>query len=127
MLFIVLLGLGALFVSTLSAGQSNSSVVMCGSFSCAYNRRARCTRKEIAIYDNTVLGLCLYHTGKMDQRILEPLNKGIAVERGKPNPQMINKIMKAQEDTKDSELITNPKAFAEWLRRHGIRRRYDKN
>ena len=58
----------------------------------------------------------------MDKRILEPLNKDIVIETGKPNSQMINKIMQAQEDKRDSELINNPKAFARWMRRHGVRR-----
>ena len=120
MLFIVLLGVGVLLASTVPGGRSQTSVVMCGSFSCAYNRRARCTRKQIAVYDNTILGLCLYHSETMKKRILEPMNKGIKIERGKPNPQMIDKIMKAQEEIKDSELINNPRAFADWMRKRGF-------
>lgn len=122
MLFIVLLGLGILFASAQSAGQSNTFVVMCSSFSCAYNKKARCTRKGIAIYDNTVIGLCLYHTETMAKRILEPMAKGVKIERGKPNLQMINKIMKAHEENKNSELVKNPKAFAKWIRKQGIKR-----
>lgn len=117
MMFILLV-FGAVFVSALSAGQGNSSVVMCGSFSCAYNRRGRCTRKEISICDNTVKGLCLYHSETMSQRIIEPMGK--IAERGKPNPQMINKIMQAQEDKSDSELIKDPKAFATWIRKNWL-------
>ncbi len=120
MLFIVLLGLGILFASSVSASQNKTSVVMCSSFSCAYNRRARCTRKEIAIYDNVVTGLCLFHSELMGKRIIEPMNKAKTIERGKPKPQMVNKIMKAQEGIQDSELIKNPKAFANWMRKHGI-------
>ena len=120
MLFIVLLGLAIVFVSPYLAGQSNASVVMCGSFSCTYNRMARCTRKEIVIYDNTAIGLCLFHSETMSKRIIEPMGKGVAVERGKPNLQMINKIMKAQEDKEDSELVKNPKAFARWMKRQGF-------
>lgn len=114
MIFILL---GVLFVSVLSAGQSKASVVMCNSFSCAYNKRARCTRKEIFVYDNTVKGLCLNHSDTMKKRILEPMGK--VAERNKPNPQMIDKIMKAQEDKRDSELINNPKAFARWMKQRG--------
>lgn len=117
MMFILLI-LGALLVSVLSVGQSKTTVVMCGSFSCAYNRRARCTRKEIAIYDNKVIGLCLYHSESMSKRILEPMGK--VPERSKPNLQMINKIMQAQEDKKDIELIKNPKAFARWIKEKGV-------
>lgn len=117
MIFIILV-LGLLFASVLSTGQNKASVVMCNSFSCAYNKRARCTRKEIAIYDNTVLGLCLHHSESMKNRILEPMNKGKAVERGKPNPQMIDKIMKAQKE--ESELLKNPKAFTHWMIKHWL-------
>lgn len=122
MFFIVLLGLGIVSLYSTSAGQNKATVVMCGSFSCAYNRRARCTRKEIAIYDNVVTGLCLFHSETMGKRIIEPMNKAKTVERGKPNPQMIDKIMKAQEENKDSELLKNPKAFAKWMKKQGIGR-----
>ena len=115
MMFILLI-LGALLVSVLSVGQSKATVVMCSSFSCAYNRRARCSRGKVAIYDNTVIGLCLFHSASMSKRILEPMGK--TVERGNPNPQMINKIMQAQEDKKNSELIKNPKAFMLWMKKH---------
>lgn len=112
MLFILLLGLGIVYASSLSAGQSKTSVVMCTSFSCIYNNKGRCVRKKIVIYDNTVIGLCLDHSETMSKRIIEPMGKVGTIERGKPNPQMIDKIMKAQEDKRDSELIKNPKAFA---------------
>ena len=117
MMFILLV-FGVVFVFVLSAGQSKVSVVMCSSFSCAYNRRGRCTRKEIAIYDNTVKGLCLYHSETMTKRVLEPM--GRVVERSKPNPQMINKIMQAQEKARDLELIKNPKVFAKWIRKNWL-------
>jgi len=115
-IFIIFVGL--LFASVLSAGQDRASVV-CHSLSCAYNRRGRCTRKDVVVYDNTVKGLCLFHSETMSKRILEPM--GRVVERGKPNPQMINKIMQAQEQAKDLELIKNPKAFTKWMSRQGLK------
>ena len=118
MLYIILLALGVLS----AAGQSKASVVMCNSFSCGYNKRARCTRQKIAIYDNTILGICLYHTQMMADRVTKPMNKGIVVERGKPNLQMIGKIMKAQEEIKDSELLKDSKSFARWMRKQDIGR-----
>ena len=122
MLFIVFLILGMFFVSSLSAVQNKSSVVMCSSFSCAYNKRARCTRKEITIYDNTVIGLCLYHSETMSRRIIEPMRKVGTIERSKPNPQMINKIMKAWEEKHSKELLENPKIFGDWMKKQGIGR-----
>lgn len=115
-MMLILLLFGAVFISVLSAGQSKATIVMCSSFSCGYNRRARCTRGKVTIYDNHIIGLCLYHTETMSKRILEPMEK--VAERGKPNPQMINKIMQAQEDKRDSELIKKSKAFTLWMRRH---------
>jgi len=102
-MMLFLLVFGAVFVSVLSAGQCKANVVMCSSFSCVYNKKARCTKKEVAIYDNTVKGLCLDHSESMDKRILEPMGK----------------IMQAQEEIKDSELLKNPKAFAKWMRKQG--------
>lgn len=116
MLFFVLLGLGVICMSSVSTGQS--TVVMCNSFSCAHNRRARCTKKGISIYDNTILGLCLDHSSTMSQRILEPMGK--VSERSKPNFRITNKIMQAQEEKRDSELLKNPKAFTRWMKRQGI-------
>lgn len=117
MLLFILAVSAFLGIGLASAEKNRATVVMCSSFSCAYNKRARCTRGEVAIYDNTVIGLCLYHTENMGERILEPMNKGMAVERGKPYPQMINKIMNAREDKRDSELVHNPKAFERWIKK----------
>lgn len=64
-------------------------------------------------------GLCLDHSETMNQRIIEPMNKAILVERGRPNSQMITKIMQAQEKARGSELIKNPKAFARWMKKQG--------
>lgn len=93
--------------------------IKCFSFSCKYNKDGRCIRKNITIYDNTVKGLCLFHTENMTRRILEPMKKIRMVERGKGNPQMIEKIMKAQDEIEDPELLKNPEAFADWMRRQG--------
>ena len=117
-MMLILLVFGAVFTSVLSAGQSNASVIMCGSFSCIYSRRARCTRKEISIYDNIVTGLCLNHSEMMSRRIIEPMNKAIGAEKSRPNPQMVIKIMKEQEYKRDLELVRKPKVFAEWMRKH---------
>ena len=113
MMFILL---GVLFVSFFSVRQSKASVVMCHSFTCANNIRGCCVRQKIIVYDNTVVGLCLYHTDNMSKRILEPMGK--VVERGKPNSNIVNKIVRADEDKRDSELIKNSKAFTLWMRKH---------
>ena len=88
--------------------------VKCVSFSCKHNSGGRCIRKNITIYDNTVTGLCLHHTDNMTKRILEPMEEIGMIEKSNP------KIIKAQEDIKDEELLKNPKAFARWMREQGI-------
>ena len=114
---IIILGL----ILVLIFSQPNQSCgIKCFSFSCKHNRGGRCIRKNITIYDNTVTGLCLFHTENMTKRILEPMRKIRVIEKGKGNPQMIGRIMKAQEDIKDAELVKNPKAFTKWLRKQGI-------
>jgi hypothetical protein len=119
MVFFILLGIGLWYVSSVSASQAKTSVVFCGSLSCAHNRRGRCGRREIVVYDNTVIGLCLYHMETMAKRILEPIRENRKLKHARPNLWMAAKITRKQEKTMDSELIKNPKAFVEWMRKCG--------
>lgn len=91
---------------------NQASSVKCFSFSCKHNRKGRCGRGKVTIYNNTVIGLCLYHTENMTERILEPMKE---IKRGNGILQI-----KAQEGTEDEELLKNPNAFARWMRRQGI-------
>ena len=101
-----------------SAKQGRSSVVMCSSVSCKWNKLCRCTRKNIAIYDNTVQGLCLHHTSNMKDRVLEPMRKSRLVERYEREVYVADTLAKREEEAKDDELLKNPNAFARWLTRH---------
>ena len=98
-------------------GQSKSSVVMCNSTSCTWNKLCRCTKKEISVYDNTVKGLCLNHTESMKERILDPMREKRIIETNSGfGTEMIDKAMKLQEE----KLLEDPKAFAKWMRKHGM-------
>lgn len=119
MAFFILLGIGVWYVSSVTASKAKTSVVFCGSLSCAHNRRGRCGRREIVVYDNSVIGLCLHHTETMTKRILEPMREKRKLKHDKPSLWMAAKIMREQEKARDSELIKNPKAFAEWMRKCG--------
>ena len=112
--------LALIILSALSASGNKPPVVMCNSLGCAYNKMARCTRKAIAIYDNTVKGLCLYHTATMGERIIEPLKKYMTAEVTVSNPQILENISKTQKENEN--LVKNPKAFADWLKKHGIKK-----
>lgn len=120
MFAISLLILLVVAVLSTSAEQGKSSVVMCSSVSCSWNRRCRCTRKNIAVYDNTIQGLCLYHTSNMQDRVLEPMNKSRLLEQYQHETYIAYVLAKKEEDTKDEELLKNPAAFSRWIRKHGI-------
>jgi len=98
-----------------------TSVIMCNSFSCAFNKIGKCARGEIAIYDNAVKGLCLYHTNPMEERIIEPLKKMNLIEtHGRETKVLTDELAKIQKSMKDEELLKNPNAFARWLKKQGI-------
>jgi hypothetical protein len=120
MAYIVILVL-LVIVTLASRGEMDkSSVVMCNSVSCNWNRRCRCTRKEIAVYDNTVRGLCLYHTEDMKDRILEPIRKNKLLDGyGHETYVVADALKKTQGDMKDEELLKSPRAFSQWMKRHG--------
>ena len=99
---IIILGL-MLMLGFIQLNQACS--VKCFSFSCKHNRNGRCGREKLTIYDNTVIGLCLHHTENMTKRILKPM----AQIKGR-----------VQEDMEDEELLKNPEAFADWMRKQGI-------
>ena len=113
---VILLAIG---MSLLSSGEGRPSVIMCNSVSCSNNKLCRCERKEIAVYDNTVKGLCLYHTENMKDRILEPMKKGGLLEEVYVTA---GKLAKTKRDIQDEDVLKNPVAFARWMYRHGMGR-----
>ncbi len=84
---------------------------MCNSISCKWNKNLRCTRKDIAIYDNTILGLCLSHTGSMKERVLDAFEKGRAVGKKDGEIELLTKL------TADQKLLKDPEAFDKWIKR----------
>ena len=120
MFAISLLVLLVVAVLSMSAEQGKSSVVMCSSITCSWNRRCRCTRKNIAVYDNTVTGLCLHHSDSMKDRVLEPMRKSRLLEQYEHETYVADMLAEREEDAKDEELLNNPVAFSRWMRKHGI-------
>ena len=107
-------------ITALSIGASQRGCgIKCFSFSCRHNKGGRCSRKEIAVYDNTVEGLCLSHTSNMKDRVLEPMRETRLLERYEHETYVVaDALKKTQEDMKDEELLKNPNAFARWMKRH---------
>ena len=102
-------------MAVLSIGASDRGCgIKCFSFSCGHNKGGRCSRKEAAVYDNTVTGLCLHHTKNMKQRILDPMQGNCIIENnGGFSSEMMDKAMKAQEE----RILKDPNAFAKWMGR----------
>ena len=115
--------IGILLIIVMSFASSKGGkppVIMCNSVSCTWNKLCRCTRKEIAVYDNTVTGLCLYHTDSMKDRVLEPMKKSRLLEQYEHETYIAVAMDKMKEKSKDEELLKNPAAFSKWMKRHGI-------
>ena len=111
-MFAVSLLLFIIIVSLLD--HHKSSVIVCNSTSCAWNKLCRCTRREISVYDNTVKGLCLQHTEGIKERILDPMQEKRIIESDGDSEfgkKVIDKIMKMQEE----KLLKDPDAFARWM------------
>ena len=101
----------------IGANISSGCGIKCYSYSCRHNKGGKCRRKDITIYDNTVVGLCLNHTDSMNNRVIEPMKKAGFHEE---HCVTIRFSAKAQEDIKDGELVKNPRAFSSWMKKHGI-------
>ena len=114
MVYIILFA--AIMIAAINAN-SNGCGIKCFSCSCLYNKGGRCIRKDIVVYDNTVTGLCLHHTDNMNDRVIKPMKRAGLLEKTYATA---NKLAKAQKDTEDEELLKNPKAFAVWMKRHGM-------
>lgn len=119
MLFFSIIFLAIIMTLASSTG-GKPSVIMCNSVSCKHNKLCRCTRKEIAVYDNTVTGLCLNHTDSMKDRVLEPIRKTRLLERYNHDIATEDILKKTKEEFEDEELLKNPNAFARWMNRHGM-------
>lgn len=73
--------------------------------------------KEIDVYDNKALGICLWHTEDMDKRLLEPFRNGEAIGEKTGEIKLIDKLTKNLEDNR---AVKDPKEFEKWMRDHGM-------
>ena len=77
----------------------------CYSKTCLKNDHGKCMLKEIDVYDNGVLGLCLWHSHNMQKRTLEPFQVVLG--------------MKTTHDVEsDIKAIQDSEEFQKWMRRH---------
>lgn len=98
----------AIVTSVVLAMQNKTSVIVCDSVFCTWNKRCTCTRKKIAIYDNKAKGMCLYYMSTAKA----PVRRERIVERGGIDYKMLDKIMELQ----DEVLLKDPDAFAKWMK-----------
>lgn len=104
--------MGIILAMSIGASQKGCGI-KCFSSSCLYNRGGKCARQGISVYDNTVKGLCLYHTENMKQRVLDPMQGKQMIEVGKVNEEAIGRIIQEEEE----KLLKDPDAFAKWMRK----------
>lgn len=62
-----------LFVISAVINSGTSTVVRCRSLTCSHNKRGKCAKGTISVYDNMVRGLCYDHSDDMSKRILVPM------------------------------------------------------
>jgi len=88
--------------------------VRCTSHSCLHNKNGICiNRKKMFIYDNGVLGICLWHTSNMDDRVLQPYLNGLIVGEKTGEIKMLDILLK--EVGENQALIDDPKKFERWI------------
>lgn len=85
----------------------------CYSVSCKLNnKKGKCMRAGgIDIYDNGIIGLCLWHTGNMEDRVIKPLKEKIGLDKI---------TEKDIELIKDQMAVKSEKEFEKWAKRHGL-------
>lgn len=89
----------------------------CYSFECKNNLNGVCKLKEIVIYNNSVIGLCLNHTSSMQKRVLDPLLRGIEIGKKDGEADAYGKISKALESVEDdAKLLKDKNEFAKWMK-----------
>ena len=90
--------------------------IRCLSLSCGYNYKTNCRcKKKPIIYDNGAIGICLWHTVDMNNRMLDVLKVGMVQGKLLGGINMLDDV---SEYLKDTNAITNPKDFEEWMKKH---------
>ena len=99
----------------LTIGSQKTVVRKCYSVSCKRNRMGKCMVKQIDVYDNGAIGICLWHTASMKDRILDPLEKGREIGKKDGEIALLDKLL---EDSIDRKAIKSPEEFAKWMKKH---------
>jgi len=117
MAFALLILLTALVFLFWSALRNGTTVRKCSSLSCKYNLGSRCAHGTIDIYDNGAVGICLWHSSNMQERILDPFLKGYKAGELSSKADLIDKIIADLENERDAQAIKDPKSFEKWMKR----------
>lgn len=114
MFFVVLLIV--LVLAIIGYHKPKPTVRRCFSNSCKYNKNGNCSLPQIDIYDNNgLIGVCLWHTSSMLDRIPKFFKKETPTK-----PVVVNKLLKNIENIADKKAITNPEEFKRWMQSHGV-------
>lgn len=105
-----------LLVLTIKQG-GETTLVVCNSISCKWNKLCRCTRKRIAVYDNAVKGLCVHHSEDVMDRIEGAIKIGREVGAVDGKIEATGAIRRAIEASEDSAMLRDDKEFERWMRK----------
>lgn len=115
-MFIVITLLVLILCLSLGLSVRKPLIRKCHSLSCGYNLRGKCSRAEIDIYDNNgLIGVCLWHTKDMLDRIPKIYNQG------QSKGIVVDKLLKRVEESGDAKAIKDPEVFKKWMQNHGIK------
>jgi hypothetical protein len=88
MAFFILLVIMFWMIALVNNQRKTSTVIRCHSSTCGHNKKKRCTKTLISVYDNPVWGMCFDHTQTMRKRVIEPMaEKGMTFKSSQPPPE----------------------------------------
>jgi hypothetical protein len=96
----------------------NTVVTRCQSSSCKHNNQGLCKRKDIFIYDNEVLGICLNHTELIEERFSKIFDRAVTacIKSG----HFFALTDKDKRFIEDLKAIKDVGDFRKLMKRHGL-------
>ena len=115
-LFFSFLFFSAIVITCLT--NKKTVVTRCQSNSCKFNNQGLCKRKDIFIYDNEVLGICLNHTELVESRFSKIFDRAVisCIKSG----HFFALTEKDKRFIEDLKAIKDVDDFKKLMKRHGL-------
>ena len=118
--FVILFVIFLVAIMSVRVSRARTVVLKCYSLECRYNCGLRCGRDSVVIYNNGALGICLWHSSSMDERLKRPVKRGEIIGGIKKELDMLEVLEMSIEREGDFRAIKDVKEFRQWLKRHGL-------